>query len=134
MEADQRSILSQLAESITRLSHDRYDLDRKARHRILTVLAAQGQRLNQKLTAWWTLDFPAFRAEVKKALKQEIPLKERDDWEAWLTSNRAEHERLTAEIIRLETDLNAHVYALFDLSAADIQLIEASTKYPYGEV
>jgi hypothetical protein len=51
-----------------------------------------------------------------------------------LTANRAEHERLTAEIVRLETDLNTRVYDLFDLSPADIRLIEESTKYPYGEV
>lgn len=40
----------------------------------------------------------------------------------------------TAEIIRLETQLNARVYGLFDLGAAEIELIEASTKYRYGEV
>lgn len=47
---------------------------------------------------------------------------------------RAGHGRLTAEIVRLETDLNAHVYQLFDLTAAEIKIIEDSTKYKYGEV
>jgi hypothetical protein len=37
-------------------------------------------------------------------------------------------------IIRLETELNQHVYRLFDLTPAEIQIIEASTKYQYGEV
>jgi hypothetical protein len=49
-------------------------------------------------------------------------------------ARRAEHERYTAEIIRLETTLNEHVYALFDLTADEIKLIEESTKYRYGEV
>ena len=40
----------------------------------------------------------------------------------------------TAEIVRLETQLNARVYALFDLTPAEIKLIEESTKYRYGEV
>jgi len=40
----------------------------------------------------------------------------------------------TAEIVRLETQLNARVYDLFDLTAAEIKLIEESTKYRYGEV
>ena len=40
----------------------------------------------------------------------------------------------SAEIVRLETQLNADVYALFDLAPAEIKLIEESTKYRYGEV
>jgi hypothetical protein len=34
----------------------------------------------------------------------------------------------------METELNARVYALFDLSPAEIRIIEESTKYRYGEV
>jgi len=36
--------------------------------------------------------------------------------------------------VRLETQLNAHVYTLFDLSPAEVKIIEESTKYRYGEV
>jgi hypothetical protein len=36
--------------------------------------------------------------------------------------------------VRPETDLNRRVYALFGLSAAEIKIIEESTKYRYGEV
>jgi hypothetical protein len=74
------------------------------------------------------------RAELKKGLGAEIPLRQRDEWEAWLDAKRAEHERLTAEIVRLETALNARVYELFDLTPAEIKIIEESTKYKYGEV
>lgn len=62
------------------------------------------------------------------------PLKERADWETYFQAQHTEHQRLTAEIVRLETELNAHVYALFGLTAEEIALIEASTKYEYGEV
>ena len=123
-----------LAMAITQQARARYDLHRQTRRRILADLGVPGKGLNQKLTAWWTLDFPAFRAEVQKVFKRDIPLKERDDWEAWLAERRAEHERRTAEIVRLETDLNARVYALFDLTPAEIQIVEESTKYRYGEV
>ena len=47
---------------------------------------------------------------------------------------RAEHEHFTAQIVRLETDLNARVYELFDLTPEEIEIIEESTKYCYGEV
>jgi len=47
---------------------------------------------------------------------------------------RAEHQRITAEIARLETELNTRVYALFDLMPEEIQTIKENTKYRYGEV
>ena len=137
--AAEREAIGGLATQITAQAQARYALHRQARHRILTDLAAAGKGgvtppLNQKLTAWWELDFPAFRGEVQKVFRQDIPLKERDAWEAWLAERRDQHDQLTAEIVRLETDLNRRVYALFDLSAAEVKLIEESTKYRYGEV
>jgi hypothetical protein len=71
-----------------------------------------GKGLNQKLTTWWRLGFPGLRAELQQVFKRDIPVKEREDWEA----RRAEHLEWTQEIVRLETDLNARVYgsSLFD--------------------
>lgn len=104
------------------------------RHRILTDLSAPGVRLNQRLTAWWDLDFSGLRREVKAVFKRDIPLKERDEWESWLAAQRTTHTELTAEIVRLETALNAQVYTLFDMNPAEVKVIEAATKYRYGEV
>ncbi len=123
-----------LALAITDAANARYTLHARTQRRILADLGAPGKKLNQKLTAWWDLDFAAFRAELGKVFKRDIPLKDRDDWEEWLTERRADHERHTAEIVRLETELNARVYALFDLTPTEIAIIEASTKYRYGEV
>ncbi|HEY3230172.1 MAG TPA: hypothetical protein VGJ87_13200 [Roseiflexaceae bacterium] len=119
---------------ITAEARARYDLHRKARNRIRSDLGASDKPLNQKLTAWWALDFPAFRAELQKVFKRDIPLKDRDDWESWLAARRAEHAQRTEAIVRMETELNARVYALFDLTPAEIAIVEASTKYRYGEV
>ena len=84
-------------------------------------------KLTGKLKEWWTLpDFTAFQKEVEKALKAKIPLQERNDWENWITASRAEIHALTAEISRLEADINTKVYALFDLTADEIALLEAS--------
>jgi len=49
----------------------RYELHRRARRRMLADLATPDSKLNQKLTAWWELDFLAFRAEVQKVFKRE---------------------------------------------------------------
>ena len=105
-----RDAIAGMALAITEQARARYTLHRQTRHRILTDLGAPGAVLNQKLTAWWALDFPGFLAQVRTALKREIPVRQRDDWEEWLLSRRAAHEQRTAEIIRLETQLNARVY------------------------
>ncbi|MGI9179612.1 MAG: Eco57I restriction-modification methylase domain-containing protein, partial [Longimicrobiaceae bacterium] len=77
----ERERIGALATEITTRARERYTLHRRVRHRIASDLGA-GRPLNRRLTDWWTLDFPAFRAEVKKALKREIPVRERDEWEA----------------------------------------------------
>ncbi len=130
----EQAALSGLAELLGRLARDRYALHQKTRHRILTDLGLPSAKLNQKLTSWWDLDFPSFRAELRKTWKREIPLGERDDWEALLSTRRAEHQRLTARIVEAEMELNARVYALFGLTADEIRIIEESTTYNYGTV
>ncbi len=132
--AAEREAIGQLALALTEQAQARYHLHRQAHHRLLTDLIPPGYPLNQKLAAWWNLDFPAFRAELKKSFKRDIPLAERDEWEEWLAQKQAQYHQRTQTIIHLETDLNRRVYTLFDLSAAEIQLIEASTKYRYGEI
>ncbi|MCE7938812.1 MAG: hypothetical protein DYG90_09590 [Chloroflexi bacterium CFX6] len=132
--AADRDAIGNLATAITAIARERYALHTRVRRRIAADLGGPGARLNQKLTAWWGLDFPAFRAQVATALKADIPLKERDAWDAWLAEQRAAHAAHTAEIVRLETDLNRRVYALFDLTGDEVRLVEEATKYRYGEV
>jgi hypothetical protein len=131
---EEREAIGALAMEITEQARARYTLHERVRRRIFSDLGTPDKKLNQKLTAWWNLDFPALRAEIKKVFKSDIPLAERDDWEDWLAGRRAEHERLTAEIVRRETELNERVYELFDLGPDEIRIIEESTKYRYGEV
>lgn len=84
-------------------------------------------KLTTKLKKWWTLpDFSAFRAEVKKAFKVDIPLAERSEWEDWITRDRAEIARLTAEIAQAEAKIDGVVYDLFDLTPEEIALLEAT--------
>jgi N-6 DNA Methylase/TaqI-like C-terminal specificity domain len=84
-------------------------------------------KLSTKLQDWWKLDdFAAFRAEVKKCFKADIPLKERSDWEDLFTSGKAEIEKLTRDIKRNEDEINAIVYQLFNLTPEEIGLLETS--------
>ena len=129
-----REALGALAQEITTEAKARYALHEKVRHRLRADLGTPDLGLNQKLTAWWTLDFAGLQKELLKVFKKTIPVKERDEWEAWFREQCTAHQRHTDAIIERETDLNARVYALFDLAAEEIKLIEAATKYKYGEV
>lgn len=83
-------------------------------------------KLTNKLKEWWTLpDFAAFRAEVKKVFKADIPLTDRSDWEDWINRDRAEIARLTAEIAQAEAQIDSIVYELFDLTEDEIALLES---------
>ena len=83
-------------------------------------------KLSNKLKQWWTLNFAAFRAEIKKQFKTEIPVAERNEWEQYLQAEREKVEKLTAGIEALERDIDQRVYRLFDLTGEEILLLEAS--------
>lgn len=152
---EDRAALSQLALSATAVARERYALHGRVRHRLLTDFARapvstspicdpqsairNSPSLNNRLTEWWTLDFATFRAELRKAFKAEIPVKERADWEQALSDWQRQHADLTARLVALETELDDRVYALFGLTASDRALLadharHAMIDYPYGAV
>ena len=128
----QKAKLATLAEAAQAAAERRYAVQQGVIRRIPDLghdLAATGAapKLTERLKAWWNLpDFKSFQAEIKKAFKADIPVKERTQWEEFLAAPRAEIHVLTAEIKRLEDAINALVYQLFDLSADEIALLEAN--------
>lgn len=134
-----KPVLSALAIQSTDIANKRYKLHEDVRSRILTDLGGGVERLNQKLTAWYDLPIKSFRAEIKKTFKQDIPLKERTEWEQALAEWQDEHQKLTSKLIDVETEINDRVYKLYGLSDADVQLLEDHMKknmifYPLGSV
>ncbi|MGF1548939.1 MAG: Eco57I restriction-modification methylase domain-containing protein [Sphingomonadaceae bacterium] len=125
---EQKSALSVLAERAQAAAEERYRLQQGLTRRI-PDLAPEGReaKLTNRLKQWWMLsDFLAFQAEIKKAFKGEIPLKDRNDWEDLIAENRERIGELTAEIARIEDEINTRVYALFDLNEEEIALLEAN--------
>src|SRR5690242_3731392 len=61
--------LAAAAEPVRQAIRARYALHTRTRRRILADLGTPGKGLNQRLTAWWDLDFAAFRAEVQKVFR-----------------------------------------------------------------
>ena len=116
-----------LSKACTEIAKKRLDCQRTVYDRVRNDLGSlEHHKLTGKLENFWTLDFTTFRAEVKKAFKTEIPVKERSDWEAFLAESSAEVKKLTAEIETAEREIDAIVYKLFDLTSSEIELLEGS--------
>jgi len=126
--AEEKAQLAALAQQCQQAAEARRDAQAAFCKRIPDLAPGGKAKLTQKLEHWWEMDFAAFRAEVKKLFKQDIPLAERNDWEAYFNSRRNLVQALTAQIAQHETALNRTVYALFNLTADEIALIEADTK------
>jgi type I restriction-modification system DNA methylase subunit len=133
--AEQDSALAAIAEEITTLSRSRYALHQDFRQTLQSEFHASEISSRVALYRWWELtDDQALADEVQRQFKQAIPLKRRAEWRAHLAEETARHRALTDQIIALETRMNAIVYDAFKLDAAERDLIERTTKYPYGEV
>jgi len=83
-------------------------------------------KLTNRLREWWSLDFKEFQAEIKKAFKVGIPLKQRNEWETFLREEGDKVRQLTAEIGKAEREIDRLVYELFNLTPDEIALLESS--------
>jgi hypothetical protein len=127
-----RGAISRLSGSCTRAAQRKLDTRSAVCHRILRDLApSERTKLTGRLEFFWTLDYSAFRAEVKRAFRAEIPVRDRDEWERYLAEKSAEVTKLTAEIEAAEREIDAIVYRLFDLTPDEIKLLEDSLDGQY---
>ncbi|MBI1867561.1 MAG: N-6 DNA methylase [Methylocystis sp.] len=131
MAAPARKRLAALGQTCTDAARARYDIQSAVRRRILDLSSPERAKLTGKLEEWQELDFASFRAEVKRAFRAEIPVKERGEWEAYLADNRAHVVALSDQIASAEREIDAIVYALFDLTPEEIALLEASLEGQY---
>lgn len=122
----QKQALGDLAQTCQTAAEKRYGVQQALRRRIPDLCPPdRDAKLSTKLKNWWIFpDFKAFHAEVKKTFKTDIPLAERSDWEDWITRDRHEIARLSADIITLEAQINTLVYDLFDLTPDEINLLQ----------
>ena len=135
LSAEQESSLAAIAEEITGLARARYALHEDFRRTLVTEFGGEAISTRVALYRWWDFaDEKALSDEIKRQLGREIPLNKRSEWRGYLADETAKHADLTAQIITPETRMNAIVYHAFDLTPEERQLIEETTKYPYGEV
>jgi hypothetical protein len=127
---EQQAELSALAEAAALTAQQRLTAQRDLARRITDLLPNPPPKgalstLGDKLGHWWLLsDFKVFQAEVAKRFKADIPLRERNDWQALFEQERSRIGQLGANLAAVERRIDAIVYALFDLDAAEVALIE----------
>jgi hypothetical protein len=121
----QKDALAALAEQCQTAAESRYKAEQEVVRRIPDLAPSPATaKLTKKLHAWHELDFAGFAKEVEKTFKQPIPLKERNDWQAFLAEHRAIIEARSAEVAQLEAEINQSVYKLFHLTDDEVRLIE----------
>jgi hypothetical protein len=83
------------------------------------------KKLTRTLENWWELNFEEFLAELAKH-KVKLRKKDHAEWQEFLDDETKQHAIFSLQITELELQLNQAVYALFDLTAEEINLIEAN--------
>ncbi|RUW49470.1 type I restriction endonuclease subunit M [Mesorhizobium sp. M1A.F.Ca.ET.072.01.1.1] len=87
--------------------------------------AGQTPKLSERLRGWWQLaNFQAFRTEIRKCFKADIPLAERTEWEEWFNRDRAVVELLQRESVELARKNDDLIFKAFKLSDEEISLLE----------
>jgi hypothetical protein len=128
-----RAAIAKLAKQCCRVAAERYELQSNVKHRLQTTFAESDLvgpigTLNQSAEAWWELSVNDLGAALKTSFKLSAnPFKNprmADQWEPYLSEKRAEVDRLTRELADAEADLNARVFRLFNLTPAEIELLQ----------
>jgi len=123
--------LTVLGQDCTEAARQRSNILSAVRRRILDLAPAERRKLTGRLYDWHELDFATFRAAVKVAFRAEIPVRERGQWEAYLSENAARVRELSDRIAAAEGEIDQIVYGLFDLTPDEIALLEASLQGQY---
>lgn len=75
---------------------------------------------------WPSLTFADLQAVISTRYNAIIPVTQRDDWESWYSSKRAEAITLQRRIAQAEAEIDRRVYQLFGLTPTEIAAIEDS--------
>lgn len=116
--------LEDLVEDLSRVSSERAAVIASV-HRRLGDLSRNATHI-AAFAKWPELTFAELRASLKKRTGSDIPVGERDEWEAWLASQKSLVSTLTTRIKDAGGEINSRVYRQFSLTAVEIAAIEDS--------
>jgi hypothetical protein len=127
--AKDRKPIADLARQISDWARERYLLTENLCRRFDNTFAGLIEsKRSEKLRDWPTLSFTQLGVELKKSFK--LPKSPWEDpktankWEPFWKTEHDRHAALSRSIADAETEINERVYHLFDLSPAEIALLE----------
>lgn len=124
----EKAVFDALAESITIQSRNIEDLRLKLVNYINSRY--EGIKLSRKLSTWYALEFVDFIKELNKAIKtaKGTPLTKKDEFE-WMElfeENKKKALELKTQIDQTDKEIDRMVYALYELTEEEIQIVENS--------
>ena len=133
-----REAVAELARRCTELGQARYQSQTRVQHRLTETfnndLASDSDAtLNQKASAWWDCSL----TELGDALKTSFRLatnpfknpRTADEWESYFTEHRTTLDHHSRALADAESELNARVYRLFNLTPEEIQLLQREVEH-----
>lgn len=133
-----RAAIAQLATECTRCGKSRHDLETQTQRRLTQTfghgpLGESLGALNNKAQEWWTLSLNELGDALKTSFKSKAnPFKKpqtADEWEPYLAEKRAAVEALSRQLADAEAEINARVYKPFDLTPAEIALLQREVEH-----
>ena len=123
-------ISDKLLEELKILSNNMLDSHlekQKQNSRFIKLLQSSFSNLtvNKKIETWYDMTFGEFRKELEKQ-KIAIPIKELMDYQDLFDTNATQLKELQTKITHTEKAIDKLVYALYDLTSEEIQIIENS--------
>lgn len=119
---EQMKRVGTLAMRLTELHTERERVRREVLHRIVEDFEGHPTR---QLERWHELGFAEIHNEIRNKFKRTIPVKDRNDWERYLATERDKMAKLGAEIEQVEREMNDVVFDLYMLSKNDVRLVMA---------
>jgi hypothetical protein len=131
MSAGAHTRLSTQGRACADAARERFEIQSAVRRRVLDLAPTDRRKITGKLHDWHNLDFTAFRAEIKRAFRDDIPIRQRGEWESYLSENATRVRELSDRIATSEREIDQIVYGLFDLTPDEITLLESSIDGQY---
>jgi hypothetical protein len=80
-------------------------------------------KISKKIDAFYNFDFKTLVAELKKQ-KVKLTLVQQDEWEEYFMAYKTEINQLQTQIEATDKEIDQMVYALYGLTAAEIEIVE----------
>ncbi|TWA26363.1 TaqI restriction endonuclease [Sinorhizobium medicae] len=114
--------LSVSALTATQLQKELSSLAKSVGHRLHDL--SRSVSLSGALDAWPLQSFADLQQTLEKRFKVSIPIKARDEWEAWYEEKSEEARAISENIAAAEANIDARVYQLFELTPTEIAAVE----------